>query len=181
MGASNKPADNARSEANRSFIDRLMHNTTPLKRLIDAERDAFEANRNVYKTAEDMVLARAKRAEEVGAGRCGEQASVAFKYLWENTRNVSFCLVELNKNHEFIIVGASPRRVGGVVLLSNLPDWEDDAVICDPWHGKAFAVKTEWRTEIVEILKKTEPNVTYASVTIRGFACRALINTQATA
>jgi len=101
---------------------------------------------------------------ESGIGNCGEQAGIVYLFLCRKPYAPKFCLANLGRNHQFVIIGVDEEEVNNVwpdrlFLLDVAPNWPD-AVICDSWHRKSFAVKTGWATEIPAILRKTEPQNT---------------------
>jgi hypothetical protein len=78
----------------------------------------------------------ARRAVEVGCGNCGEQAAVAFMYLLaRGARPLDY----------LSLLGSHGHAVHAFVVLAFCPEddtsssrWGPDAVICDPWEGRAY-------------------------------------------
>jgi hypothetical protein len=82
---------------------------------------------------------RAKAAERHGVGNCGENAAVAFLWLYLNRpriRPLDYCN-RRNGNHSFIVIGSPVMPKFG-----NLEAWWQKGVICDPYNNFAFTGRT---------------------------------------
>jgi hypothetical protein len=73
----------------------------------------------------------AVRATTAGCGNCGEQAAIAFSWLYDQKYGPIDYMSRTNADHAFVVIG----RTGP---LDELSKWGDNCVICDPWHGKAY-------------------------------------------
>lgn len=72
----------------------------------------------------------AAKAEHVGCGNCGENAAIAFMYLFERgIRPLDFMSGGDPVDHAFVLIGR-PRSGAA----SDPKSWGTEAVICDPWH-----------------------------------------------
>ena len=91
------------------------------------------------------IRAVAAKAEHVGCGNCGENAAIAFMYLFERgIRPLDFMSGGDPVDHAFVVVGRS-----GSSEAADPKTWGDEAVICDSWHedgGAYFA--TEFLTRM---------------------------------
>ena len=69
------------------------------------------------------------------AGNCGEQAAVAYVYLYhQGVRPLEYVTLA-NGGHVFVLIG---REAGS--SLSDYKAWGDEAVVCDPWDNNAYPV-----------------------------------------
>ena len=125
----------------------------------------------------DSALQIATLVEGSGIGNCGEQSMVAFKYLWEKTKTLSFSICSLDKgNHEFVIIGINSSDIAGVHPINQAPAWHNDVVVCDPWYNEWFAVATDWPRKLRSILNTTVPGHTLPSITLIPRVARDRIN-----
>jgi hypothetical protein len=154
-GASNKPED---IQANQNIPKRWVGFNPPVltAQSVDQLRGQMKPQRDALKGF-DQVLFVAEVTESKMIGNCGEQSSIACKFLYSEPGIDRFVLAGLGDNHEFVVIGASSEQVRGVWSVSSPPGWPADAVICDPWYGHAFAVASDWHHHIPLILQKTEP------------------------
>lgn len=79
------------------------------------------------------VRSSAAIAEHVGCGNCGENAGVAFVYLYDRGVFPIDFMAATNHDHAFVVIG---RDEGGDETRPE--GWGKDAVICDPWDGKCY-------------------------------------------
>ena len=78
------------------------------------------------------IEAMASSARQMGAGNCGEQSALAFAFLRQKgVRPLDFCWLDDGK-HAFLVLN-SPVNI----TPTNFTTWSVDAVICDPWYGRA--------------------------------------------
>jgi hypothetical protein len=77
----------------------------------------------------------AAKAENVGCGNCGEQAALAFMYLYEqlHSRPLDF-MARTNRDHAFVVIGRTNKSKD-----DDYTTWGNEAVVCDPWDLKAYA------------------------------------------
>jgi len=111
----------------------------------------------------EKILVVADIAQLRQMGNCGEQSSVAYKYLYD-TRHCDCCftLCKIGYNHEFVVLGVGAADITGNSLghyrVNVAPAlWPADAVICDPWYGQCYGVAQGWTTHIPRTLALTEP------------------------
>lgn len=70
----------------------------------------------------------APAAERLGCGNCGEQSSIAFKFLERmGIRPIEFCYRTLD-GHQFVMIGRNKNATA-----EDRSTWGEAAVICDPW------------------------------------------------
>ncbi|MFI5120122.1 MAG: hypothetical protein ACHQM4_06895 [Thermoanaerobaculia bacterium] len=122
-GAANKPGS---SPASIACLDRMRTVTTP-KLMVPG---AFYMLVSDIRTIADDALSR-------GCGNCGEQAAIAFMMLVDKRVepiDYVFCAGE-GDDHAFVVIG---RREGSDVRKYSAQTWGPDAVVCDPWMGKAY-------------------------------------------
>lgn len=122
-GAANKPDS---SQDSIECVGRMRKVT--YKELIAA--GAFYKLVSDIKTIADNALRRQ-------CGNCGEQAAIAFMMLLEKKVepiDYMFCAGE-GDDHSFVVIG---RREDSDVRKYNAQTWGPDAVVCDPWMGKAY-------------------------------------------
>ncbi len=82
----------------------------------------------------------ASSAVSKGCGNCGEQAAMAFILLLDRKvepLDYMFCAGE-GDDHAFVVIG---RREGSDVRKYDPQGWGPDAVVCDPWMGKAYSCR----------------------------------------
>jgi hypothetical protein len=84
------------------------------------------------------IAIRAKAAEEHGVGNCGENAAVAFMWLYLNRpsmRPLDYC-DRPSGDHGFVVIGSPviPR-------LGNHEKWWEQGVVCDPFWNFTFTGK----------------------------------------
>jgi hypothetical protein len=99
------------------------------------ERARAQARARGWSSVAEQIEVMAATAEANGCGNCGEQAAVAFMFLkrWP-VAPIDFVHLQ-EKDHDFVVIGATD---------SNSPyitDWGLEAVICDPWDGKAYPIR----------------------------------------
>jgi hypothetical protein len=77
-------------------------------------------------------------AESAGCGNCGEQAALAFVHLYRElkVRPVHMMSRTGGVDHAFVVIGRAAGSKDG-----DYKTWGDAAVVCDPWHGKAYAAR----------------------------------------
>jgi hypothetical protein len=118
VGAANKVGDEFRS-LGQAFLCVLA------ERSVNGEDDAGSTEAWITRTA--------AIAESTGCGNCGEQSAVAFVYL----RDRGVCPLEYmhftNHDHAFVVLNR-PKNTDE----SNPGTWGNDAVVCDPWKGRAY-------------------------------------------
>lgn len=88
----------------------------------------------------EMILGLAAVAEKTGCGNCGEQACLAFAYLYlqRDPLGAQKCgsieLMEFsNGDHGYVVIGR-PKDSDVKVPAS----WGPEAVVCDPWKGHVY-------------------------------------------
>ncbi len=64
----------------------------------------------------------------MGAGNCGEQAAVAFKYLENHGIRPLDYVCFRTRDHAFVILGSSVP-----IRQTNFKEWSTEGVVCDPW------------------------------------------------
>ena len=123
--------DKLRGGSQTSFLDVI---STGGRALWCVERARAQARAIGWTNFGEQIEAMATAAEANGCGNCGEQAAVAFMFLkrWPIAPIDYVHLLE--KDHDFVVVGADDSSSQYVT------DWGADAVICDPWDGKAYPV-----------------------------------------
>lgn len=70
------------------------------------------------------------------AGNCGEQAAIAFMFLYDRGVRPIDYMSRVNANHAFVVIG---RKLPSKASAPST--WGKDAVICDPWAGHAYAAR----------------------------------------
>lgn len=75
------------------------------------------------------------KARQLGCGNCGEQAAIAFCYLFDNGFRPIDYMARTNADHAFVVIG---RTSDSNRTTSKIHTWNKEAVVCDPWHGKAY-------------------------------------------
>ena len=77
----------------------------------------------------------ASKAEATGCGNCGEQAAIAFLYLYTGfkAKPIDY-MARTNADHAFVVIG----RKNDSNLL-DVTTWGNDATICDPWDGTFYS------------------------------------------
>jgi hypothetical protein len=85
---------------------------------------------------------RAKAAEKHGAGNCGENAAVAFMWLYLNRPSMRplDCCNQPSGDHGFVVIG-SPL----IPRLGNHEKWWEQGVVCDPFWNFTFTGKVALR------------------------------------
>jgi hypothetical protein len=74
-------------------------------------------------------------ARSMGAGNCGEQAALAFKYLEERgIRPLDYVAIRTHGDHAFVVLGSTVP-----IQPNNFADWSVEGVVCDAW-GKWVAI-----------------------------------------
>lgn len=122
-GAANKPSS---SQTAKECVQRMR--TVTVMQLMAA--GAF------YKLVTDIKTI-AESALSKGCGNCGEQAAIAFMMLVDKRvepLDYMMCAGE-GDDHVFVVIG---RKENSDVRRFNLQTWGPDAVVCDPWMGKAY-------------------------------------------
>lgn len=179
LGASNKPEDLAHATMKRdaAFAQKgRLARTFSSKPAPDLVRGSVSAQRqNLPQEAgmsrNENILARAVYVEGTGIGNCGEQSAVGYRYLKELTSyNDTFCLVNIGKNHSFLLLGVSGQDAHGLHAISQAPNWPQSAVVCDPWYHEWFRVDQDWTRKIRSILGQTEPGWTQVQTDIKVIA-----------
>lgn len=100
-----------------------------------------------YKLVADIRTI-AESALSKGCGNCGEQAAIAFMMLVDKRVepiDYMFCAGE-GDDHVFVVIG---RREGSEVSKYDAQSWGPDAVVCDPWMGKAYSC-SEMQTNLAQ-------------------------------
>jgi hypothetical protein len=96
------------------------------------EPNAAPGNWDTYglQYIEAMSLA----AQNMGAGNCGEQAAIAFMYLYhQKVRPIDY--MQAYPRNAFVVVGASVRPT-----RHNFKEWATGAaMLCDPWALKVYS------------------------------------------
>lgn len=67
-------------------------------------------------------------ARTMGAGNCGEQAALAFKYLEEHGIRPLDYVSFMTRDHAIVILGSTVP-----IRQNNFADWSVEGVVCDPW------------------------------------------------
>jgi hypothetical protein len=67
-------------------------------------------------------------ARSMGAGNCGEQAALAFKYLEEQGIRPLDYVAFRTRNHAIVILGSTVP-----IRQNNFAEWSVEGVVCDPW------------------------------------------------
>lgn len=79
----------------------------------------------------------AHRASEAGCGNCGEQAAIAFIWLYDKKVGPLDYMSRTNADHAFVVVG----RIGSSPL-DDPSKWGDNCYVCDPWDEEAYHVRS---------------------------------------
>jgi hypothetical protein len=81
----------------------------------------------------ETVLSEAHRTKEYGVGNCHELAYLAKHHLMENHPELTSAEVFYCKggDHVFLVIGRGTKS-------NNYQDWDENAVICDPWSGDVY-------------------------------------------
>ena len=112
----------------------------------DREDELLEKITKDYGKASSICLVsiaiRAKAAEEHGVGNCGENAAVAFMWLYLNRpsmRPLDYC-DRPSGDHAFVVIGSPvmPR-------IGNHEKWWKQGVVCDPFWNFTFTGKVALR------------------------------------
>lgn len=80
------------------------------------------------------IRAAAAKAEHVGCGNCGENAALAFVYLYDRGIRPLDLMSDDDPDHAFVVVGRTRESDPG-----DPASWGSEAVVCDPWHGEGRA------------------------------------------
>lgn len=101
--------------------------------------------------AMDDVLAYGRRVGKHGAGNCLEQSAAAAVYLSGQADSPYFNLVELEDpgDHIFVVLNQRPDNAGK--YPDSFADWDDDAIIIDPWVDltcKAKHYPAQWKIKL---------------------------------
>ena len=84
--------------------------------------------------AQERIKVAAMWAERMGCGNCGEQSAIAYQWLLaRGVLPLEFMAFEPPKNHNFVVLGRDPASD-----VAKAGTWGPDAVVCDPWKGKAY-------------------------------------------
>ena len=122
----------------------------------------------------EKIRARGAIAVGLGAGVCGEQADVAFCYLYDQgIRNMGYVNLwdddEERLNHAFVVLGL-PADFDEIRLTESFepgaaPDiWGNNAVICDPWNNDRYHVDGRtWRLGFRHLLRSLRWSMAPAS------------------
>lgn len=118
-----------------------------------SSRTAFECVQRMRSVTEAQLMASgafyklvtdirtiAESALSKGCGNCGEQAAIAFMMLVDQRVepiDYMYCAGE-GDDHVFVVIG---RREGSDVSKYDAQSWGPDAVVCDPWMGKAYSCR----------------------------------------
>jgi hypothetical protein len=176
-GASNKPEDLAHSSmrhASQNFVMRALTQPDLNTSSVTEQRKAMSGMlEDKDLTDHERVLLAGETIEASGLGNCGEQSSLAYRWLYHRKDADLFVLAKLGKNHEFIIIGASSDQVKGCHAVSAAPNWPADAVICDPWYYEWFAVASSWTAKVRQILNRTEPGWVHVRVDVKPVSMMA--------
>jgi hypothetical protein len=97
----------------------------------------------------EIIQLLADIAHRARAGNCQEMAAVAFLYLKE--RNVAPIEMVSIPKHTYIIVGRSPKTP-----INCHEDWNDEAVICDPWDRDTCIMKSRLFYQRVWFIRQTK-------------------------
>ena len=99
------------------------------------ERARAQMRAKGWSNVAEQIAVMAEMAEANGCGNCGEQAAVAFMFLkrWP-IAPIDYVHLK-NKDHDFVVIGATDSS------SPYITDWGVNAVICDPWDGKAYPIK----------------------------------------
>lgn len=164
LGAPNKPADVARYKLQRDRMgwaewlgDLVSGPPAPTERNLEHQR---QRSARAQDPTLDSVCRDAEIAEAAGMGNCGEQAASAFRYLFSVQHYSPVCYLRLGANHSFVVLGVTEQMVrdGLPYHTDHAPAWPPEAVICDPWWQRThYPVASEWTTQVIETLKRTEP------------------------
>lgn len=115
------------------------------------------------KTIADSALSRL-------CGNCGEQAAIAFMMLVEKKVepiDYMWCAGE-DDDHAFVVIG---RRENSQVRRYDAGTWGPDAVVCDPWMGKAYDC-SDMKTNLAELQPGSKPPRAYTLTFEYASACR---------
>lgn len=77
----------------------------------------------------------AQRALKAGCGNCGEQAAIAFIWLYDKRIQPLDYMSRTNADHAFVVIG---RDAGS--SLDKPSGWGNNCVVCDPWDEEAYYV-----------------------------------------
>lgn len=81
-----------------------------------------------------IIRSTAAKAAELGCGNCGEQAAIAFEFLKsKSVRPMDYMVFKEPGDHAFVVIGRT-----GESPADDYKSWGPEAVVCDPWDGKAF-------------------------------------------
>jgi hypothetical protein len=171
LGASNKPIDLAHARMRYEkldFFQKLRRRFRPeLTRQTVNKHRGPEVLKLKIPGLLSHVLADGDRAEKAGVGNCGEQAHLAFKYLYNRRDTDLFAVVSFGPDHALIVMGVPPEKLRGVFSVKGVPPgWPKDAVICDPWYHEWFTMD-DWSRKVSQILKATAPNQDHVTVEIQ--------------
>ena len=171
-GADNKPEDKNRlhQKGLRPPYNSVLEFRQERKRVDpNATRMDHDPCRNVAK-----IFAEAWDARAAGMGRCGEQVTVAFRYLVEEKKANGIALFQLSSNyrpkfnHSFVILGLDrkPPEFQAIGLapcpaglahcpagLAHCPAGWINAVWCDPWAHEWFQVRDGWKRRVRNIAR----------------------------
>ena len=79
----------------------------------------------------------AAKAKATGCGNCGEQAAVAFVYLYEqiHAKPLDY-MARTNADHAFVVIGRMRQS-----RIDDYTTWGNDAVVCDAWDDQVYPAR----------------------------------------
>ena len=89
-----------------------------------------------FHDASKWLESAAGRASQWHCGNCGEQAALAYQFLEDQGVAPLDYMDRQNYDHSFVVIGRSDGSDE-----YDPSTWGTAAVVCDPWHGKAYAAK----------------------------------------
>ncbi|MCW8061196.1 hypothetical protein [Agrobacterium tumefaciens] len=157
LGSTNRPIDALHGG---TFSDKL-GNSEVRGNLLGKFKADVAKNQPLGLSADAAVLWQADQAEAFGMGNCGEQATVAFKYLLHHTDAKEASILAVGDNHHLLVIGASRSELQsaqsrrGAFRLDEAPQLPEQTVFCDPWYHEWFPA-SEWPNRIRSVLRETQ-------------------------
>lgn len=125
---------------------------------------------------EDRICFDAESVEKFGLGNCGEQASVAFKWLREFPIGGLVYVNLMGGNHSFVVLCAGPAVREDDVFRTDKAKMRfgPNAIVCDPWlgGGSFFKVADEWDVRLKQMIREANPKADPDAVLVQCI-CRA--------
>lgn len=96
--------------------------------------DARDARGKNNITSLEGIRFIARQTERTGCGNCGEQSAIAFMFLYERKVLPLDIMAVKGRDHNYVVIGRAFDEGTGMGVAG----WGEDAVVCDPWKGKAY-------------------------------------------